>query len=457
MPHRYSRLIPFISLTGDLLFLNLIFIAGFWYSGQGSIAFGTRYLLFYFLLNVTWFLLASIAGALSLEQNSKKTELFFIYFKTSIFFLFLFLLFLQLFDLQYLSATFTLGLIVAFFTFLTIWKFGLYFAFMLYRRFGFNYRTVLIIGSSEKTRDLARFFSDSTWHGYKLVGILDISRGKNQTEIGVRLEKVLRNQHVDELYLNWYEMSPREKEAVTRLAVAYPLKIRIIPDLGTFSLKTSEMVSYGSIPVIQIHQGPLVLWYNRLLKRVVDLLISLVVVVTVLPGAAFLIFLASGLGRRGSIWYRQQRTANDGNVFWCLKFRTMTAEDNPEGIQATVGDRRVTRLGRFLRKSSLDELPQFVNVLRGEMSVVGPRPHMLCHTESYRKLVSSFMLRHTVKPGITGLAQVSGYRGEIKSQGDLEKRVEFDVRYIENWTFNLDLKIMLLTAWYMVRGQKEAY
>lgn len=457
MPHRYSRLIPFISLTGDLVLLNLIFIAGFWYFGFASVSFSARYLLFYVLLNVTWFLLASVAGALNLEQNSKKMDLFFIYFKTSLSFLFLFLVFLQLFDLHYFSVTLTIGLIVSFFAMITFWKFGLYFAFMLYRRFGFNYRTVLIIGNSNNTRELARFFSESTWHGYKLVGILDMSPASKQVEIGERLDQVLRSQHVDELYLSWHELHAEEKAIVTSLAAGYPIKIRIIPDLGNFSLKTTEMVNYGSIPVIQVHQGPLVLWFNRLLKRMFDLLIALLVVVTVLPWVAFLIYLASGLGRKGSIWYRQQRTAADGRVFKCIKFRTMTVAGNVETIQATKGDARVTRLGRFLRKSSLDELPQFINVLMGEMSVVGPRPHMLNHTESYRKLVRSFMLRHTVKPGITGLAQVSGFRGEIKSNHDLEKRVEFDVRYIENWTFNLDLKIMLLTAWYMIKGQKEAY
>ena len=125
--------------------------------------------------------------------------------------------------------------------------------------------------------------------------------------------------------------------------------------------------------------------------------------------------------------------------------------------QATQNDERMTKVGKFLRKYSLDELPQFINVLLGDMSVVGPRPHMLAHTEQYRKLIRRFMLRHTVKPGITGLAQVNGYRGEIKHLADLSNRVAFDVKYIETWSFNLDIKIILLTFWVIIRGQKEAY
>jgi putative colanic acid biosysnthesis UDP-glucose lipid carrier transferase len=170
-----------------------------------------------------------------------------------------------------------------------------------------------------------------------------------------------------------------------------------------------------------------------------------------------LLWIASVLGSREGVFFRQQRTAADGHEFLCLKYRSMRNNHEADQQQATRDDKRITPIGRFIRKTSLDEIPQFINVLKGEMSVVGPRPHMLKHTEEYRRLIKRFMLRHTVKPGLTGLAQVNGYRGEITSLHDIEKRVEYDVKYIENWSFNLDLRILLRTFWVLFKGQEKAY
>ncbi len=155
--------------------------------------------------------------------------------------------------------------------------------------------------------------------------------------------------------------------------------------------------------------------------------------------------------------FRQKRTGIDGKVFLCLKFRTMYPNCDADCQQAVKNDHRVTPVGRFLRKTSLDELPQFFNVLAGQMSVVGPRPHMLKHTAEYAQMVKRFMLRHTVKPGITGLAQVRGYRGEIHEVTDIRNRVALDVNYVENWSFALDLKIIYLTVISVIRGDKNAY
>jgi exopolysaccharide biosynthesis polyprenyl glycosylphosphotransferase len=244
---------------------------------------------------------------------------------------------------------------------------------------------------------------------------------------------------------------------ITEIISEYPVKIRIIPDLGNFSFKSAELISYGTLPVLQIHPGPLSYWYNRLIKRVFDFSLSLFMLIFILSWITLVLYLVSLFGNREGVFFRQRRTCSDGNEFSCIKFRTMRRNKDTTARQASNDDDRVTPVGRILRKYSLDELPQFINVLMGDMSVVGPRPHMLKHTEEYRQLIKRFMLRHTVKPGITGLAQVNGFRGEIINLSDIHNRVENDVYYIENWSFNLDIKIIFLTLWVIIKGQKQAY
>jgi len=217
------------------------------------------------------------------------------------------------------------------------------------------------------------------------------------------------------------------------------------------------LVSYGVLPVIQIHPGPLSYLYNRVIKRLFDIFVSLIFIILVLPWMTAALYLSSLFGSREGVFFRQKRTSINGLVFTCLKYRSMRRNPDADMKQATRMDQRITPVGKILRKLSIDELPQFINVLRGEMSVVGPRPHMLEHTEQYRKVVKRFMLRHTVKPGLTGLAQVNGYRGEIKEVDDIRKRIEMDVHYIENWSFGLDIKIIFRTLWVVIRGQEQAY
>ena len=197
--------------------------------------------------------------------------------------------------------------------------------------------------------------------------------------------------------------------------------------------------------------------HNRLIKRLFDIVVSLIAIVIVSATILIPIIIAIKLSSKGPILFKQKRTGYRGREFVCLKFRTMKVNADADTRQATKDDPRKTRVGDFLRKTSLDELPQFLNVLYGNMSVVGPRPHMVKQTDEYRKLINRYMVRHTIKPGITGLAQVSGFRGQTEKLWQMEKRVEYDVKYIENWTFWLDIKIMVRTVLNAVQGEKNAY
>ena len=185
--------------------------------------------------------------------------------------------------------------------------------------------------------------------------------------------------------------------------------------------------------------------WNRMLKRGFDVLFSLCFLCLLFPFVLLLVFVLTECTMPGRLFFVQKRTGLNGKTFKCYKFRTMRENPHSEVRQATKGDERVTRWGYIMRKTSLDETPQFINVLLGDMSIVGPRPHMLKHTDEFTEMVDGYMLRHQVKPGVTGWSQVNGYRGEIKKLEDIQNRVKYDLWYIDNWSFFLDIRIIFQT------------
>lgn len=192
-------------------------------------------------------------------------------------------------------------------------------------------------------------------------------------------------------------------------------------------------------------------------KRIFDVVFSSLVAFFFLSWMIPLVALCIKLDSKGPVFFKQLRTGKDGKPFYCLKFRSMRTSADAHLRQASRGDNRITKLGAFLRKTSIDEFPQFINVLKGEMSVVGPRPHMIRHTEDYSKVIDNFMDRHMVMPGITGLAQVSGYRGETKEVAAMAKRVHADIRYLYNWSFLLDVKIVLRTMLQVFKNNQDVF
>jgi putative colanic acid biosynthesis UDP-glucose lipid carrier transferase len=210
------------------------------------------------------------------------------------------------------------------------------------------------------------------------------------------------------------------------------------------------------MPILTTRKEPLGVSINAALKRAFDIAFSLTVILTVFPFVVPIIAFAIRLNSKGPIIFKQLRPGKKNKLFECYKFRTMAVNTSSE-FQATKNDPRVTSVGKFLRKTNLDELPQFINVLLGNMSVVGPRPNMVSQLEEYSRKIESYRVRHFVTPGITGYAQVNGFRGETREEGLMEKRVEYDVMYLENWSLSLDIKIIFLTVWNMFRGEKSAY
>jgi putative colanic acid biosynthesis UDP-glucose lipid carrier transferase len=211
------------------------------------------------------------------------------------------------------------------------------------------------------------------------------------------------------------------------------------------------------MPVLSLRNEPLNEVSNRIRKRLYDILMSSFVTIFILSWMIPLIALLIKLESKGPVFFLQKRSGKDNKPFTLIKFRSMHMTNEAHLKQATKDDSRVTKIGKFLRKTNLDEFPQFLNVLMGQMSIVGPRPHMLKHTQDYSKLLDQYMVRQFLKPGITGWAQINGYRGETKTIKQMEKRVEYDLWYLENWNLWLDSKIVLMTALNMARGEKNAY
>ncbi|RAJ29124.1 undecaprenyl-phosphate glucose phosphotransferase [Pedobacter cryoconitis] len=263
---------------------------------------------------------------------------------------------------------------------------------------------------------------------------------------------------VKDLYVSVPPERMSKMHSLVREADKQCLRLKFIPDIAG-SLDAPYTMSYmgDEFPIITLRNEPLELMSNRFKKRTFDIIFSGLVILFILSWLYPVIALLIKLQSKGPVLFKQLRSGRNDEPFWCLKFRSMRMNSTSDKKQATKNDDRITPIGKFLRKTSLDELPQFFNVFAGSMTVVGPRPHMLSHTEEYRAIISEFMVRHFMKPGITGWAQVNGFRGETKAPGSMEKRVKHDIWYLENWTAMLDVKILFMTISNVIHGEDNAY
>ena len=217
------------------------------------------------------------------------------------------------------------------------------------------------------------------------------------------------------------------------------------------------METFDDVVVLAIRREPLSSPGKRFVKRLFDIVVSGLFLCTIYPFIYIAVGIAIKFSSPGPIYFKQKRNGLDGKVFECIKFRSMKVNAQSDTLQATKDDPRKTKVGNFLRKTNLDELPQFINVFKGDMSIVGPRPHMLKHNEEYSHLIDRYMVRHFVKPGITGWAQVNGFRGETKKLSEMAGRVQADIWYLEHWSFWLDVRIIFKTVSNMIHGEEKAY
>lgn len=325
---------------------------------------------------------------------------------------------------------------------------------------GFETRDIVIVGITASGKALHDFFMKNPTNGYRFRGFFhgeEVPAYKHLTIGGLdSIKSYCVKNNIDEIYFALPLTHQHLCRELNRFADDQLIHFRIAPDFGYLVANQGDTFMLDTVPVHTTRRQPLGMLANAYLKRTFDIIFSLTVICTVFPIVFPIIALAIRLDSEGPILFKQLRPGKRNKLFECYKFRTMKVNNNTE-LQASKNDSRITRVGAFLRKSNLDELPQFFNVLFGNMSVVGPRPNLVSHLEEYSKKMPSYKIRHFVTPGITGYAQVNGLRGETREPGLMEKRVEYDVNYLENWSLVLDLKIIWLTVWNMVRGDKKAY
>lgn len=351
-------------------------------------------------------------------------------------------------------------LFLFFFCFLNLWWLLSNRLLRYIRRRGYNFKRVIIVGAGSSGMSLYKELQSDAGYGFRFMGFFDDDtasmcekeqlRGTIDDVVAFCIEK-----HIDEIYCALPNTQNAKIVDLLYFSEQNGIRFFILPEISQYIPRRLHYQIMGNTPLLSICREPLQRWTGRFVKRAFDFLFSLFMILLA-PIWYLPIALLVRFSSPGPVLFKQKRTGYMGREFSCLKFRTMRLNAEADKLQATANDPRITRIGHFLRKTSLDELPQVFNIFKGEMSFVGPRPHMLKHTQEYSAIIDKYMVRHFAKPGLTGWAQINGYRGETRELWQMEKRVEYDIWYIENWNILLDLKIIFLTFVLLFKGDDNA-
>ncbi len=463
MNRQFERYLQITLLILDIIALNLVFIIFQLIFTKGIHFKSTdEYFKYIIVANVSWIVLAFFLRTygnsiiLSFEDFTKRTiQVFLIWVITILFYLFFSReLVVSRFFVITTTAAFGLGLLINKFIYLGIFKY--------FRTSDLLVKKVIIVGYNETAKKLASYFEQDGLNTQIMGYIEDDENVEELSHYPVLANiadtlRIAKDLNAQEIFST---ITPEQNKYIYDLMYQSErecIRFKIVPNLSVFITREVHIEYFGELPILSLRKEPLDDVGNRIKKRALDILVSLFVTIFILswliPLVGLLIFLESGT----PVFFKQLRTGKDKKPFYCWKFRSMKANKDADLKQATRDDSRITFLGRFLRKSSLDEFPQFLNVLKGEMSLVGPRPHMIKHTTDYSEIVDDYMVRQFIKPGITGWAQINGLRGEISNPEQIKMRVNKDLWYLENWTLWLDIKILLLTVYCVIRGDKKAY
>lgn len=458
MKRRYSNFFPAAFITFDIVALNLaIVIANLIRFGE-FIYLDDHYSHLQLFLNLSW-----IAIFFSTRPNESNREsnlldvinkvLLALVINLSLTFALWVGMKAYYFSREHLFYTFLIfsGLILT-------WRIAFYYGIRYYRKKGYNFRRVVIVGKGSSSEGLLKYIENTPELGYVFHGFFD-DHSKDPRVLGKvsELNNYCEENQIDLIFCCLPKLQDEEIKSIIDFAENNLIKVKVISRFSGLNNKNLTIQQYGQIPVINVGSIPLDLVFNRFVKRAFDLVFSGLVILLLLSWLIPLVGFIIRLESKGPIFFRQYRNGRGNKKFLIFKFRTMKIHDDKAVKQAQKGDLRITKVGFFLRKSSIDELPQFFNVFLGDMSVVGPRPHAIPHNEEYQKKIDRFIQRHAVKPGITGLAQAKGYRGETSQFSAMYGRVKLDRFYVKNWSLILDLKIIILTVYSIVKGQDTAY
>lgn len=335
-------------------------------------------------------------------------------------------------------------------------KLFIYFFLRKYRiLFGGNFRRVVLVGKEKSIKPLQLFFEENPDYGYKLIKKFDFQSDK--TEFLNESFSFILDSKIDEIYCSLTDLTSKQIEDFIFFADNNLKTLKFIPDQKQLLSLNTVFEYYDYIPVISQRRISLDESLHKLIKRIFDIVFSTLIIVGILSWLTPILALIIKMDSKGPLFFVQKRNGLNNKEFNCFKYRSMDVNELADLEQVSKNDARITRVGKFIRKTSIDELPQFFNVLLGDMSVVGPRPHMVSHTNMYAERIDKFMVRHFIKPGITGLAQTKGFRGEVETDKDIINRVRYDIFYIEKWSLLLDLKIIFNTIYNTLKGDKKAY
>ncbi|NPD90867.1 undecaprenyl-phosphate glucose phosphotransferase [Xylanibacter muris] len=457
----YNVLLSAATMVGDFLicvFLYILFIkkAGYWELPGLRQSLVVSSMLYIFCIYT--------GGVILFRRNTKNYQIPLLVFRNVIYYGIGYIIIMKLGHFRVLSPYGLSLFIVLLAVSSTIYRMIIRYSVRIYRSRAVNRTNAILVGSTVNNMELYREMTEVSYYGYNVLGYFDYEPNPDFPEkcpyLGTPDDVIgylKEHDEVEELYC----CLPSKYHDTIRGLIHYCTNNLIhffsVPNLRNYLHNRMHFYMLGNVPYLSIYNEPLSRVENRMIKRVFDVVFSLTFLCTLFPIIFIIVFIITKITMPGPIFFRQKRNGLDNKVFYCLKFRSMKVNADADKLQATKNDPRKTKWGDIMRKTNIDELPQFINVLMGDMSIVGPRPHMLMHTEEYSKLIDKYMVRHFVKPGITGWSQVTGFRGETKELSQMEGRVKGDIWYMEHWTFGLDIYIIYKTIANAVKGDKAAY
>ena len=456
MKTRYSNYLRPSTIILDLLVLNLwlyLFII------LPDAIHGMEIVNFLLMMNLGWFLAANILGIYRIFRLTKFTRIIKDIFKQMLVFSFMAFAFFTIYRINLSESLVNYVFQMLFFlgNSIILLRSLSYFFIKRYRILGGNFRNVVIVGMAENSKKLANFFDNRKEYGYRFQGYFSNKETSlptlgNLNDIPAFAERV----NLHQIYCNVGELKVEEINELIRFAENNLIEIKFIPDPKVDYGQNLALQYYDYIPVFALREIPFqtdIKW----IKRGFDIVFSFIVIVFVLSWLIPILGLLIRLESKGPILFKQKRNGLNNGEFEVFKFRSMYTNGFSDKKQTSVNDQRLTKIGKFIRRTSIDEIPQFINVFLGSMSVVGPRPHPVFLTDQYAKIIDKYMVRHFVKPGVTGLAQIKGFRGEVQDTEQMRNRIRLDKFYIENWSLLLDIEIIIKTFLNSFKKDQNVY
>jgi putative colanic acid biosysnthesis UDP-glucose lipid carrier transferase len=451
-----SNYLRFVFLLGDILILNTGVLAAVSLFPISEQLFSKELTYLVILVNLLWLILSFLINPYKFSRVSPFIKILRVHFSFILIYFLTVVSALFIFNFSYLDVYSLATMFGMSVTLLFFWRVFYFYLNKVLINKKLNFKNVVIIGFGDLAWEMRKFFRLHPEHGYRFLGYFDQNVKNREVNNLDELSTFCKTNEVHEIYCCLPYMDSNRVKQLIDYGLSNLIKVKLITDYRGFFGRGISLEKYDNIPVLNVAAIPLDERHNQVIKRVFDIIFSSLVILLILSWVAPIIAILIRLNSKGPVFFKQKRAGKGNKPFNCLKFRTMYVHGH-EFKQATKDDPRITSIGRFLRKTSLDEFPQFINVLTGDMSIIGPRPHPLKLNEEFNSKIEKFMARHYIKPGITGLAQAKGFRGETKDELSMKGRVKLDRFYIENWSFLLDLKIIIATIISLSKGDQQAY